>query len=119
MLLNTYMCPHAQITQGHGLSCHQYADDTVLCLTIGGQPDTILEVLDRALQTVAGWLRHNQLKLNPIKMQVLHLSHGGLESGIQIPVLDEMPLVSSPNMRSLGVILDGVLSLEAQVTTCH
>ena len=61
------------------------------------------------------WMRANKLKLNPDKTEMLLVS-GSSERivGVQ-PVLDGVALPLKEQVRSLGVLLEPSLSLEAQV----
>lgn len=59
------------------------------------------------------------LKLNPVEMEVLCLSCGGLGSGTMLPTFDGVPLVPMWGLKSLGVTLDVLLSLETQVTAFY
>lgn len=62
----------------YGLDCHQCVDDTQLCLLMDGclALDPAPENLGEALQAMARWLQQNQLKLNPLKMEILYLGCG-------------------------------------------
>lgn len=112
----SYICPLTQIVQRNGLGCHQYTDDTQLYLIMDGWTESTPDVLDKALQTVDGWLKQSRPKLNPSKMDVLYLSCGALESNIQLPALNEVPLVLMPRMKNLGLVPDTCLLMEAQGT---
>lgn len=81
-----------------------------------GWPDCAPDVLARAFEAVARWLKQNQLKLNLSKMGVLCLGQGKGRMGIQLPALDGVLLTPVPSMKSLGVTLDASLFIEAQVT---
>lgn len=69
--------------------------------------------LIKALEMVANWLCHSRLKLNPLKTEVLCLDWGALDSWISLMTLNRVPLI--PAARSLGMILDASLTMEAQV----
>lgn len=70
--------PLAQIAWMQGLGYHQYADDPQLYLLLDGWSAFRPEDLDLALQAAVWWLRLSQLKLNPMKMEFLYLSHQDL-----------------------------------------
>ncbi|KAF7235371.1 Histone-lysine N-methyltransferase PRDM9 [Varanus komodoensis] len=71
-------------------------------------------VLNRCLAEVMGCMRANKLKLNPDKMEVLLV--GGLGFGEGDLVWHGVALPLKDKVRSLGVLLDPELLLEAQVT---
>uniref|UniRef100_A0A670IWM0 Reverse transcriptase domain-containing protein n=1 Tax=Podarcis muralis TaxID=64176 RepID=A0A670IWM0_PODMU len=116
MLFNIFMRPLAQIVQSFGLGCHQYADDTQLYLLMDGHTDSAPNTLTRCLEAVAGWFHGSQLKLNPSKTEVLWLGRDGMGMRDQLPSLAGVQLVPLPSVKSLSVILDASLSMEAQVT---
>ncbi|KAF7252571.1 RNA-directed DNA polymerase from mobile element jockey [Varanus komodoensis] len=100
-----------------GLRTHQYADDTQLYLSFSTNPGEAVAVLNRCLAEVMGWMRANKLKLNPDKMEVLLVGSSGFGEGDLNLVLNGVALPPRDKVRSLGVLLDPELSLEAQVTT--
>ncbi|KAF7235564.1 Cytosolic carboxypeptidase 4, partial [Varanus komodoensis] len=73
-------------------------------------------VLNRCLAEVMGWMRANKLKLNPDKTEVLLVGGSGFGEGELNLVLNGVALPLRDKVRSLGVLLDPELSLEAQVT---
>uniref|UniRef100_A0A8D2J9T3 Reverse transcriptase domain-containing protein n=1 Tax=Varanus komodoensis TaxID=61221 RepID=A0A8D2J9T3_VARKO len=112
LLFNIYMKPLGEVIRRFGLWDHQYADDTQLHLSFSTNPGEAVTVLNQCLAEVIGWMRANKLKLNPAKAEVLLVGRssswiGGLD-GVALPLKDRV--------RSLGVLLDPELSLEAQVT---
>ncbi|KAF7238948.1 N-terminal EF-hand calcium-binding protein 3 [Varanus komodoensis] len=73
-------------------------------------------VLNRCLAEVMEWMRANKLKLNPDKTEVLLVGGSGFGEGGFDLVLNGATLPLRDKVRSLGVLLDPELSLEAQVT---
>ncbi|KAF7238810.1 hypothetical protein EYD10_14545 [Varanus komodoensis] len=63
-----------------------------------------------------GWMRANKLKLNPDKTEVLLVGGSGFGEGELNLVLNGVALLLRDKVRSLGVLLNPELSLEAQVT---
>lgn len=52
-----------------------------------------------------GWLVEVELvEVDPMKKEVLYLSHWSLRSGTQLPSLEGTPLVLKPRVRGVGVI---------------
>ena len=76
-----------------------------------------MDVLNRCLAVTMDWMRANKLKLNPDKTEML-LVGGSSDrmAGVQ-PVLDRVALHLKEQVRSLGVLLEPSLSLEAQVAS--
>ncbi|KAF7238180.1 Complement C1q-like protein 3 [Varanus komodoensis] len=73
-------------------------------------------VLNLCLAEVMGWMRANKPKLNPDKTEVLLVGGLGFGEGDFDLVLNGVALPLKDKVRSLGVLLDPELSLEAQVT---
>uniref|UniRef100_A0A803TE01 ribonuclease H n=1 Tax=Anolis carolinensis TaxID=28377 RepID=A0A803TE01_ANOCA len=116
MLFNIYMKPLGEIMRSFGVRCHLYADDVQLCHFFPPVTKEAVQVLNRCLAAVLDWMRANKLKLNPDKTEVLLVSRKA-EQGIGLqPVLDGVALPLKTQVRSLGVILDSLLSLEPQVS---
>ncbi|KAF7242744.1 hypothetical protein EYD10_10956 [Varanus komodoensis] len=80
------------------------------------KPGEAVAVLNRCLAEVMGWMRANKLKFNPDKMEVLLVGGLGFGVGNRDLVLNGVALPLKDRVRSLGVLLDPELSLEAQVT---
>ncbi|KAF7250651.1 hypothetical protein EYD10_03890 [Varanus komodoensis] len=116
LLFNVYMKPLGEVIRRYGLRNHQYADDTQLYLSFSTNPGEAVAVLNRCLAEVMGWMRANKLKLNPDKMEVLLVGGSGFSEGELNLVLNGVALPLRDKVRSLGVLLDPELSLEAQVT---
>uniref|UniRef100_A0A803SZA6 Reverse transcriptase domain-containing protein n=1 Tax=Anolis carolinensis TaxID=28377 RepID=A0A803SZA6_ANOCA len=114
MLFNIYMKPLGEIIRSFEVRCHLYADDVQLCHSFPPVTKQAVQVLNQCLATVSDWTRVNKLKLNPEKTEVLLVSRKA-EQGIGLqPVLDGVALPLKTQVRSLGVLLDSLLSLEPQ-----
>ncbi|KAF7245607.1 Harmonin [Varanus komodoensis] len=116
LLFNIYMKPLGEVIRRCGLRNHQYADDTQLYLSFSTNPGEAVAVLNRCLAEVMGWMRANKLKLNPDKTEVLLVGGSGFGEGELNLVLNGVALPLRDKVRSLGVLLNPELSLEAQVT---
>ncbi|KAF7251566.1 Zinc finger FYVE domain-containing protein 26 [Varanus komodoensis] len=116
LLFNIYMKPLGEVIRRCGLRNHQYADDTQLYLSFSTNPGEAVAVLNWCLAEVVGWMRANKLKLNPDKTEVLLVGRSGFGEGGFDLVLNGVALPLRDKVRSLGVLLDPELSLEAQVT---
>ncbi|KAF7243586.1 putative RNA-directed DNA polymerase from transposon BS, partial [Varanus komodoensis] len=116
LLFNVYMKPLGEVIRRCGLRNHQYADDTQLYFSFSTNPGEAVAVLNRCLAEVMGWMRANKLKLNPDEREVLLVGGSGFGEGELNLVLNGVALPLRDKVRSLGVLLDPELSLEAQVT---
>ncbi|KAF7254600.1 putative RNA-directed DNA polymerase from transposon BS, partial [Varanus komodoensis] len=116
LLFNIYMKPLGEVIRRCGLRNHQYSDDTQLYLSFSTNPGEAVAVLNRCLAEVREWMRANKLKLNPDKTEVLLVGGSGFGEGGFDLVLNGATLPLRDKVRSLGVLLDPELSLEAQVT---
>ncbi|KAF7246415.1 Serine/threonine-protein kinase RIO3 [Varanus komodoensis] len=116
LLFNIYMKPLGEVVRRCGLRNHQYADYTQLYLSFSTNPGEAVAVLNWCLAEVMGWMRANKLKLNPDKTEVLLVGGSGFREGELNLVLNRVALPPRDKVRSLGVLLDPELSLEAQVT---
>ena len=58
---------------GHGLSHHCYADDTQLYIAIEHSANLHSELLrmERCVADIRNWMRHNMLKLNDDKTELI------------------------------------------------
>ena len=115
MLNNIYMRSLAQLIQSFKLGCHQYADNTQLFLLMDSHPSTLPECLASCLEAMVDWLKRSWLKLNPAKTEVLWLGRHAERQMRELPALDGTQLTPVPSVKSLGVILDSSLTMEAQV----
>ncbi|KAF7249630.1 putative RNA-directed DNA polymerase from transposon BS [Varanus komodoensis] len=116
LLFNVYMKLLGEVIRRCGLRNHQYADDTQLYLSFSTNPGEAVAVLNWCLAEVMVWMRANKLKLNPDKTEVLLVGGSGFGEGELNLVLNGVALPLRDRVRSLGVLLDPELSLEAQVT---
>ncbi|KAF7245380.1 Chitinase domain-containing protein 1 [Varanus komodoensis] len=85
-------------------------------LSFSTNPGEAVAVLNQCLAEVMGWMRANKLKLDPDKMEVLLVGDSSSWVGDLGPALDGVALPLKDRLRSLGVLLDPELSLQAQVT---
>uniref|UniRef100_A0A803T7X0 Reverse transcriptase domain-containing protein n=1 Tax=Anolis carolinensis TaxID=28377 RepID=A0A803T7X0_ANOCA len=116
MLFNIYMKPLGEVIWSFGVRCHLYAEDTQLYYSFPPNSKEAPWILDQCLAAVLAWMRANKLKLNPDKTEVLQVSHMSDRGIGWQPVLDGVALPLKALVRSLGVLLDSSLTLEAQVS---
>uniref|UniRef100_R4GDA2 Reverse transcriptase domain-containing protein n=1 Tax=Anolis carolinensis TaxID=28377 RepID=R4GDA2_ANOCA len=116
MLFNIYMKPLGEVIRSFGVRCHLYADDTQLYYSFPPNSKEAPQILNQCLAAVMGWMRANKLKLNPDKTEVLQVSRMPDRGIGWQPVLDGVALPLKAQVRSLGVLLDSSLTLDAQVS---
>ncbi|XP_061485295.1 uncharacterized protein LOC133385720 isoform X1 [Rhineura floridana] len=117
MLFNIYMKPLGAVIRSFGVRCHQYADDTQLYFSFASSSGEAVNVLNRCLAAIMDWMGANRLKLNPDKTETLLVSAFYAQMVDVYPVLDGVTLPLKEQVRSLGVLFDPSLSLEAQVAS--
>uniref|UniRef100_A0A803TKZ4 Reverse transcriptase domain-containing protein n=1 Tax=Anolis carolinensis TaxID=28377 RepID=A0A803TKZ4_ANOCA len=117
MLFNIYMKPLGEVIRSFGVRCHLYADDTQLYYSFPPKSKEAPRILDQCLAAVLAWMSVNKLRLNPDKTEVLQVSRTSDRGIGWQPVLDGVALPLKAQVRSLGVLLDSGLTLEAQVST--
>ena len=111
LLFAVYCSPIADVISEHGVSYHQYADDTQLRQSLSADNTAEgLAVLATCTADVRQWYLRNGLQLNPDKSEALiigttnqlQVATASLSfvtvAGVDLPVADEM--------KVLGVVLD-------------
>uniref|UniRef100_A0A803U146 Reverse transcriptase domain-containing protein n=1 Tax=Anolis carolinensis TaxID=28377 RepID=A0A803U146_ANOCA len=116
MLFNIYMKLLGEVIRSFGVGCHLYADDAQLYYSFPPNSKEASRVLDECLAAVSIWMRRNKLKINPDKTEVLLVDRKPDRGIGWQPVLDGVTLPLKPQFRSLGVLLDSSLTLEAQAS---
>ncbi|XP_067322392.1 probable cation-transporting ATPase 13A4 [Anolis sagrei] len=77
------------------------------------RPDSVPDCFHQRLEAVTGWLRASRLRVNPAKTEILWPGRPG-SGDLQLPTLDGEALRPSSLVKSLGVLLDPLLRMEAQ-----
>lgn len=84
VLLNICTKPLGAVSRGFGVWYHHKSDDTQLCFSVS------LNQVWPCLDTVVGWMRANELKLNHNKLDVLGVGGFHALESSSLPVLDKV-----------------------------
>ena len=114
-----YTKPRSDMIAGHGLSHHCYADDTQLYIAIEHSANLHSELLrmERCVADIRNWMRHNMLKLNDDKTELIVFAsryNQHLYSDASM-MIGNTTVVCEPQVKNLGVIFDQVMSMRQHV----
>ena len=114
-----YTKPISDIIAGHGLSHHCYADDTQLYIAIEHSANLHSELLrmERCVADIRNWMRHNMLKLNDDKTELIVFAsryNQHLYSDAS-KMIGNTTVVCEPQIKNLGGIFDQVMSMRQHV----
>jgi hypothetical protein len=120
LLFVVYVSPVGDLIKSHGVSHHQYADDTQLFLSMkASSMSADLAKLESCSQAVRGWFAVNNLMLNADKSDVMLIGTSAqLLAANHISEIVVAGAVLKPvaAIKSLGVTLDSRLTFAAHVT---
>ena len=119
ILFSLFVAPIADLISSHGLSFHQFADDTQLYVSvIPKSPQTSLVILDKCSRALLEWFSNNGLALNLTKSEVLFCgTRANIDTTHQIRSVLVAGCETEPSdtIKSLGITLDGQLSFDKHV----
>ena len=123
LLFLVYLLPLRHLIKTHGLEMHGYADDTQIYMSCSTPNDKISVAedcrrIEMCLHDIHSWMSNNKLKLNSEKTEIILIG-----TRVQVEAMNVSSLsvagvqvnISGRPVRNLGVELDPLLSMSAQV----
>ena len=120
LLFCLYIAPLSRVIRAHGISYHQYADDTQVYIAVSKSDLLVkLNLLEKCTASIHSWLQMNGLQLNPNKSEVIQFTGGRRRNRVEYVTFFQIKnaaIKPLSTIKSLGVTLDTKLSFEEHVT---
>ena len=115
-----YMCPIYDIARKHGISIHQYADDTQLYLAFDLEhQEEAMARMEACVNDIRRWMLENKLKLNDDKSELVVIAPARHAHKVSIDriKIGDCYVHSSKSAKNLGATFDDTMCMHQHVTT--
>ena len=115
-----YMCPVYDIARQHGISIHQYADDTQLYLPFQwNKQDEAIARMESCLEDIRVWMKQNKLKLNEDKSEllILHPARQAHKVTIDSVQIGDCTVQAAQVAKNLGATFDAAMTMNDHITS--
>ena len=118
ILFILFVAPLAKVTESFDVQHHRYADDAYLYIFANKfELVNATNTIEQCTNSLYNWLSQNGLALNPSKSEAIQFRTAQTRSDGCATVVNVAGenIVTSPSIKSLGVILDSQLSFDNHV----
>jgi hypothetical protein len=115
-----YLRPTYDIAQKHGISMHQYADDTQLYLAFDfDKQEEAVAKMEACIQDIKIWMMQNKLKLNDDKTEVVIIAPARQTHKVSINMIKigDLEVKAGTKAKNLGAIFDNTMCLHDHVNS--
>jgi hypothetical protein len=115
-----YLGPTYDIAKRHGISIHQYADDTQLYLALDfDKQEEAVAQMEACIQDIRTWMKQNKLKLNDKKTELLIIAPARQTQKVSIDMIKigDSEVKTAAKAKNLGVTFDNTMCLHDHVTS--
>jgi hypothetical protein len=114
-----YLSPVFEIAQKHGISIHQYADDTQLYLDFDlDEQEQAVARMEACVHDIRTWMQQNKLKLNDDKTELIVITSSRQTHKVSIKTIriGDCDVHASTTAKNLGATFDDTMSMNQHVT---